>query len=71
MFDLIGSPGRGSKRTFGDISVLIGMPFSRWGAQPFAIDPLPYPVTHIGQLIREIDSGSKRARSQQHPTYLA
>jgi hypothetical protein len=67
----VGSPSRGTIRTFWDITVLIGMPFSRWGAQPFAIDPLPYPVAHIEQLIHRIESGSSSTNRREHPIHLA
>ncbi len=67
----VGSPGRGSIRTSWDITVLIGIPFSRWGARPFAIDPLPFPVAHIEQLIHRIDRGSKSAIRREHPIHVA
>lgn len=47
------------------------MPFSRWGAQPFAIHPLPYPAAHVEQLIRRIESGSTTANHRKHPIYIA
>ena len=58
-------------RTFWDITVLIGMPFSRWGARPFVIDPLPYPAAHIEQLIRRIETGSRSTNRRDHPIQLA
>ena len=38
----IGSAGRSQKRTFWDLSLTVGFPCSRWGAQPFVTSPIPF-----------------------------
>jgi len=37
------SAGEGKTRTTWDIVLTVGMPFSRWGAVPFVVNPIPFP----------------------------
>lgn len=39
----IDSAGDGKARTYWDLAVTIGIPFSRWGAAPFVVNPIPFP----------------------------
>jgi hypothetical protein len=38
-----GSGGASESRTFWDVSVTMAIPFSRWGAEPFVVAPIPFP----------------------------
>lgn len=69
--EVVGSAGAVKFRTSWDINLIIGIPFSRWGARPFAIHPLPYPVAHIEQLIHRVTSGSVTTNRREHPIHLA
>lgn len=42
-----GSAGRSDSRTFWDVTITVGIPFSRWGATPFIIAPLAFPVDAV------------------------
>lgn len=39
----VGSAGGGKNRTSWDITLTVGIPFSRWGAVPFVLLPFPFP----------------------------
>jgi hypothetical protein len=67
----IGSPDRGEFRTFWDINLIVGIPFSRWGAQPFVTRPFPYPVCCIEQLIQQPGCGDRTKKHVKHLIHLA
>jgi hypothetical protein len=64
-----GSAGAGGSRTFWDVTVTAGIPFSRWGALPFIIVPIAFPVDAV-DAARSHTPGSK-IEEAPHPFELA
>jgi ParB-like chromosome segregation protein Spo0J len=61
----------GKNRTCWDLSLTLGIPFSRWGAHPFVVHPLPFP-THILEDIAPATKGRSHAQEPRtHPLLLA
>lgn len=62
-----GSAGAGKIRTCWDLAVTIGIPFSRWGAAPFVVEPIRFPIKDPGtmELPAKVESPSV------HPFHLA
>jgi len=71
IFDEIGSPGRGGIRTSWDITAVVGIPFSRWGAQPFVTSPVPFPASCIEQMSDRPQCGNKFSKHSKHLIRLA
>jgi hypothetical protein len=46
----IGFAGAGKIRTCWDLTVTVGIPFSRWGAAPFIVEPIPFPTKDAGTM---------------------
>jgi hypothetical protein len=68
---LLGSAGRGGIRTIFSIEVIVAIPFARWGAQPYATYPFPYPET-LAAAASACGSGRAAPTSHYvHPVHLA
>jgi hypothetical protein len=66
-----GSGGMGKTRTCWDLSLTVGILFSRWGAQPFIIHPLPFPVGILEDFAQETETESEVQEPRMHPLVLA
>ena len=53
------------------LEAVIGIPFSRWGAQPFVAHPFPYPVTRVDTLKANVAHEVMPTAAVQHPIRLA
>jgi len=62
-----GSAGAGKIRTCWDLAMTVGIPFSRWGASPFIVEPIPFPTKDSGI----ISLPTKVNVSSVHPFQLA
>lgn len=56
-------------RTYWDLTLTMGIPFSRWGAEPFISHPLPFPASG-GKELAESDE-EDTAKVTTHPFELA
>jgi hypothetical protein len=66
-----GSAGAAKIRTCWDLSLTVSIPFSRWGAKPFVVHPLPFP-THILEDRAPATEGRSQAQEpRMHPFLLA
>jgi len=66
----IGSAGVSKTRTFWDITLVIGIPFSRWGARPFVTSPIPYGTLPLPQKRDDLVPSNSQYQ-QEHPLRLA
>ncbi len=64
----IGSADAGKNRTCWNLTLTLAIPFSRWGASPFIVRPIPYPS-------RVLDSHASESHEElyavPHPFQLA
>lgn len=60
----------GQSRTFWDVTVTAGIPFSRWGAEPFIAAPVPFPEKVL-QAARSVQSRNERENRPLHSFELA
>jgi hypothetical protein len=65
------APGSGVIRTLLSIEVIIAILFSRWGAQPYATYPFPYPETLAATASAAGTERADRSSHCTHPIYLA
>ena len=63
----IGSPSLGKIRTFWNINLVVGIPFSRWGAQPFVTQPFLYPAGRTERITDRCDSVDRTSKCAKHP----
>ena len=68
-FSRIGSAGAGKNRTCWDLTLTIGIPFSRWGAAPFVLQPISFP--HGAQLAVQANEKPVAVYASVHPFQLA
>ena len=68
---LFGSAGAARIRTCWDLSLTLGIPFSRWGAQPFIVHPIPYPSRILEDLALTIEERPQVEEPRMHPFLLA
>lgn len=66
-----GSAGRGQNRTSWDITTVLGIPFSRWGARPYIIHPLPFPHETFSILPPDLCEHGDSKKARIHPFRLA
>ena len=64
-----GSAGVSRARTYWDLAVTVGIPFSRWGAAPLVVNPIPFPSDAAIRL-QPVQRPVER-RPQPHPFHLA
>jgi len=57
----IGSAGMNQTRTIWDHSLILAIPFSRWGAEPHIVDPIIFPS---GILSRAVSESSARGHDE-------
>ena len=67
----IGSAGGAKTRTSWDLTLTIGIPFSRWGAAPFVYSPIPFPAGIVEKLTCENKGRPEPAPRRPHPFELA
>lgn len=48
-----GSAGMNQTRTFWDHSLILAIPFSRWGAKPYIVDPILFPSGVFPNVVSE------------------
>ncbi|MDD5677015.1 MAG: hypothetical protein PHW60_03360 [Kiritimatiellae bacterium] len=53
------------------ISIVMGIPFSRWGAKPFIVHPISYPEGYGDDLHDNMYHDVAPAKPAQHPVHLA
>ena len=56
-------------RTYWDVAVTVGIPFSRWGAAPFVVNPIPFP--RDAAISRPPIQTSAKKGPPVHPFHLA
>ena len=49
----------------------LGIPFSRWGAKPFVVHPLPFPTRILADRSPEPEEKSQAREPRMHPFLLA
>ena len=49
----------------------LGIPFSRWGAKPFVVRPLPFPTRILEALAPVTERRSQAQEPRMHPFLLA
>lgn len=68
-FGRIGSVGADKNRTGWYLTITIGIPFSRWGAAPFVLQPIPFPPDV--RLAMQANQETQAAYAALHPFQLA
>ena len=58
-------------RTFWDHSLILAIPFSRWGAEPYIIDPFIFPSGILFGALSESCDQNGRKPNRIHPYYQA
>ncbi len=58
-------------RTSWDVNMIVGIPFSRWGAKPFVIHPFPFPVGIVEQMAVSAASHKAPSPAATHSIRLA
>jgi hypothetical protein len=61
----------GKNRTCWSLTLTIGIPFSRWGAQPFVVHPIPFPADIHESLASASEEESQVSEPRLHPFLLA
>jgi hypothetical protein len=61
----------GKIRTFWDITVTLGVPFSRWGAIPYIVHPLPFPSGILSSVVSESCDEEGEEQTRVHPYHQA
>ena len=70
-FVRIGSAGKGGIRTSWDLSLTLGIPFSRWGASPFVCAPVSFPADIVEEVVGEQEEETEAHERRPHPLELA
>jgi hypothetical protein len=66
-----GPAGAGKTRTFWELCLTVGIPFSRWGDKPFILHPIPFPSDILESLAAANEDESKIPEPRIHPFMLA
>ena len=66
-----GSAGATKIRTCWDLSLTVSIPFSRWGAKPFVVHPIPFPTHILEDLAPATEGRSQTHEPCVHPFLLA
>ena len=63
-----GSAGMNQTRTFWDHSLILAIPFSGWGAEPYIVDPISFPSGILSKVVSESreQSSDESARVQAY-----
>jgi hypothetical protein len=67
----IGSAGMNQTRTSWDHSLILAIPFSRWGAVPYIVDPIPFPSGILSSLVSESQNRCESKPARIHPYHQA
>lgn len=54
-------------RTFWDHSLILAIPFSRWGAEPYIVDPILFPSGILSKVVSESCKRSDEETIRIHP----
>lgn len=57
--------------TFWDVNLMVGIPSSRWGAQPFVTHPFVYPANRAERMMDRSDSVDRISKCTKHMIHLA
>lgn len=66
-----GSAGMSQNRTFWDHSLILAIPFSRWGATPYVVDPIPFPSGILSGVVSESCNQDDSRLDRTHPYHQA
>ena len=66
-----GSAGAAKIRTCWELCLTVSIPFSRWGAKPFVVHPLPFPTRILEDLAPATEERSQAQEPRMHPFLLA
>ena len=58
-------------RTFWDHSLVLAIPFSRWGAEPYIVDPISFPSGILGSVISGSRDHDDDRPNRLHPYHQA
>jgi hypothetical protein len=58
-------------RTCWEITLTLGIPFSRWGDKPFILQPIPFPADILERLASANEEESQVSEPRLHPFLLA
>jgi len=61
----------GKARTFWELTLTVGIPFSRWGDKPFIVHPIPFPTDILESFASASKEESQAAEPRIHPFLLA
>jgi hypothetical protein len=61
----------GKARTCWDLTLTLGIPFSRWGAQPFIVHPIPFPIGILNDLATAAEDETLVHQPLMRPLLLA
>jgi hypothetical protein len=67
IFKKIGSAGMNQTRTSWDHSLILAIPFSRWGAEPYIVDPILIPSGILAKVVSESRDQGDLAPVRIHP----
>ena len=54
-------------RTFWDHSLILAIPFSRWGAEPYVVDPILFPSGILSRIVSESRDRDDHKPIRTHP----
>ena len=63
----IGSAGQSAIRTFWDITLIVGIPCSRWGAQPYIVHPVRFPAAVATESMGASSVEDSKTPARLHP----
>ena len=63
----IGSAGMRQTRTSWDHSLILAIPFSRWGAEPYIVDPIVFPSGTLSSIVSESCDRGDHKPIRTHP----
>jgi len=66
-----GSAGAAKIRTCWDLCLTVSIPFSRWGAKPYVVHPLPFPTRILEDILPATEERSQAQEPRMHPFLLA
>lgn len=61
----------GKARTCWELTLTLGIPFSRWGAQPFIVHPIPFPIGILNDLATTAEDEPLAQEQLIHPLLVA
>jgi hypothetical protein len=67
----IGSAGAAKIRTCWELCLTVSIPFSRWGAKPFVVHPLPFPTRILEDFSPTTEERSQAQELRMHSFLLA